>query len=345
MIGAKMRRNIFIVLTMILLLSCPKKEIKTETKNLEQIYKEQGIPIKQEIIQPISFKRYLKYNAVLMGKKQTTVSSIVNDKIEKIQFGVGQSVSVNDIVITFPNDNPSAQYKQALAAYNNSKLMRERMAGLLNEGGMSQQDYDNLQTQEDVNAANLNSALKALQVQAPFNGIITDMKVSDAEEVESGTALFTIADMDQLRCKIWVDEDDVCFMKKGMNAKALWKGHILDGKILSVALSKDSEKKAFHVELLFDNPGKFVYCGVTADIEIEIYHNDTAITIERKIVRNDPKGSYVWLNLSRKAMKKYIEIGQQRESKLEISKGLKIGDKLIVEGIDLLSDQVKVKIK
>jgi membrane fusion protein (multidrug efflux system) len=329
----------------ILISGCGKKEDIKENKTMEQIYREQGIPVKVETINEIEFTKSLKYTSELRGNKQTDISAMVSDKVEKIYAKTGSFVKENEVIITFPNNNPSASYQQALAAYNNDKKLADRMKEMLDEGGISQQDYDNVETKLEVSRANLEASTKALKVQAPFSGIITDLKVHEYEEVAPGTVLFTISDMRTLRAKVWVSESEICDVQPGKKAKVYWKDKILTGKVESVAMSKDSEMKAFHVELVFDNEKREVFCGSSVDIDLISYENDKAIAVKRQFIRTEDNKNYVWVNSGNKAVKREIKTGLQSDDLVEIIEGLQLGDKIIIEGIDLVYENAKLNVK
>ena len=61
--------KIMIILLVIGFLFSGCDEEKIESKNMEQIYKEEGVPIKVEKIEKKAFERELTYNTILSGNK------------------------------------------------------------------------------------------------------------------------------------------------------------------------------------------------------------------------------------------------------------------------------------
>ena len=58
---------------------------------------------------------------------------------------------------------------------------------------------------------------------------------------------------------------------------------------------------------------------------------------------NDEKGRFVYVVNDDKAVKQYISTGKENGS-FEVLSGINPGDKVIVEGLNLVSDGVKVSV-
>ena len=66
--------------------------------------------------------------------------------MESVKYSVGDWVDKDTVVVTFPKDNPSANYYQAKTVYENLEATYKRMSNLYNSKGISKQDYDNAKT-------------------------------------------------------------------------------------------------------------------------------------------------------------------------------------------------------
>ena len=78
--GDNMKRNLKIVLiiaaTATLMFGCASKDVE-ETKNIDQIYAEQGIPVVVTEIQPTQYQVKLPYTAKLTGLRQSFASAMI----------------------------------------------------------------------------------------------------------------------------------------------------------------------------------------------------------------------------------------------------------------------------
>ncbi|MBS3742342.1 MAG: efflux RND transporter periplasmic adaptor subunit [Candidatus Cloacimonetes bacterium] len=314
-----------------------------ESKSMSQIHKDDGIPIKVKTVKPEMFEKKLEYTGTLTGNRQSIASAMVGGRIEKILVDIGDYVEEDQVIMTFPPDNPSSQYKQAKAAFQLSKKTYDRMKNLYEKGGISKQKLDQIKTQYEVDKANWLTAKKMVKVEAPISGIVTEINVNETDNVRAESPLATISNIEKLKSTIWANSDEVEQIDKGMQASVLWNEHVLAGKVTNVAISKDPAQNAFRVDLVFENPDEKCKPGIIADIEIETYSNPSAFVVERKNVGEDAKGRYVFIVKNNKAKKAYIQVGES-DGAFEIDSGIKQGDKVIVEGLNLVKDGSKVQI-
>lgn len=330
------------VLSFFLLNACG--DDKEAAKSMEQIQDEEGIPVQVETVQYQPFEKYKSYFSKLAGIKEATKGAPLGGKIEKINFRVGEYVKEDQIVIQFPEDHPGAMYEQAKTAYETSKKTYERMKALLEAGETSQANFDGVEAQYIVNKRNYEAARKLIFIEAPFDGTVVDIKVKEGDNVKSEASLFTIAQLNKMRAKIWITEKEIGEIKKGMSASTTFGGKEYKGRIVEVSMAVDPYKQAFFAEVEFDNPKNELKSGVTVEIKILVYENPKAIIVPRNLVMTDENGQYVFVEKNGTAEIRYIANGNDSGIYYEVSKGLNIGDKLITRGAAQLTDGVKVKV-
>jgi len=340
-----MKQTISIVLIITIstfLFSCAQEQV--ESRNMEQIYKEEGVPVKTVTVKPRIFETELSYHAVLSGIEESSAYAMVGDKVEKILVNVGDYVQKDKVLMTFPTDNPGAQYSQAKVAFDNAKTAYERVENLFNTGGISQQELDNAKAGYDVAAANWDAVQQSVQVRAPISGYVTKVNVRESDNVRRDAELFTISKTNKLKAKVWVSESEILQVKKGLPAQAVWNDSTIIGKVVQVDMAMNQQVQAFGAVIEFENRKNCVTCGVTADVIIKTYKNPNGFVVERKNILNDQEGSFVFVVNSGNAKKRPIKLGKQEGIEIEILEGLKQGDELIVEGQLLLEQDSKVKI-
>ncbi len=154
--------------------------------NIEQIYRDEGVPVRTEKVVQKEFTTWLMFNASLNGVEESSAYAMVSDKIEKIHIQVGDYVRKDDVIISFPTNNPYAKYHQAKVAYQNAKTSYERMENLYESGVISQQERDNARTAFDVAAADWESVQQMIQVRAPIEGFVTKINIRESDNVDPG---------------------------------------------------------------------------------------------------------------------------------------------------------------
>jgi RND family efflux transporter MFP subunit len=316
----------------------------TESKSMEQIHAEEGVPVRVETVRFEPFIIEYAFNAVLTAELESSAKAKISDAVEEVQFKVGDRVSKGDVIVTFPTDNPTAQYFQAKVSYENATVSLERMETLYREGGISKHDVDNVKTQYEVAKANWDAAQQAVKVRAPISGIVTQLNVRESDNVEPGDVLFKISQAERLKARLWVPESQISDMAVGQVAAATWGRSTLRGEVTQVDMSLNSKKQAFGVLVEFENSDLEVLSGVNAAIKVLVPTATEAIVVSRRSVSREDSKYFVYLAEGSKARKTEVFLGRAHGLDVEIVEGLRPGDDLIVEGLMLLEDGVKINI-
>lgn len=339
-----MKKYAIVVIIIIAVLASGCGAKKKPAKNMEQIQKEQGIPVRVKPIELGTFNQKLSYNATLAGLEESTAQAMVSDIVLRINAKVGDRVSKGQVIMNFPSNTPAAQYEQAKAGYNAQKQVYERMQRLFTQGAISRQDMDNVETGYNVAKANMDASEQMINVRAPISGIITAIMVNPAEKVFPGANLFTVSSTGGYKAILQIPDTEVVKVRKGTTASALVNGITIQGKISSVALAVDPNTKAVRVEATFPGMNKDISYGSMARVDLTIMSKPGVVVVERQNIIMENNKSYVWLNQNNHAVRKEIETGENDKLTYEVTSGLAIDDQLIVEGINQLSENVLVRV-
>jgi membrane fusion protein, multidrug efflux system len=340
--GKTVKILVILILIGLVLSSC--SEEKAESKNMEQIYKEEGVPVKTVKVERKIFESQLTYNTVLSGIKESSASSMIGGRIEKVLVKVGDFVKKDQVIITFPMDSPSTQFFQAKVAYENSKNTFERYQKLFDVGGISAQDLDNVKTQYEVSKANWESTQKMVKVLAPISGYVTKIAVKESDNVKKETLLATISDLRNLKASIQVAEDEISDITVGTKASAEWQGNRIMGKVTQVDMAMNPRTQSFNADIVFNNTEQKIKAGITADVAIHGDSNVESITVERKNIFKRGNDFYAYVVENNIAKEKKVRLGKSSGLLAEIVDGLNENDLLIVEGQMFLEDNAKIKI-
>ncbi|NIA31364.1 MAG: efflux RND transporter periplasmic adaptor subunit, partial [Actinobacteria bacterium] len=250
----------------------------------------------------------------------------------------------DQVVVSFPTDNPAAQYYQTKVSFEHAQATLKRMKNLYESGGISLQEFENTKTQFKVVKANWEAVKQFVKVQAPISGIITQINVQESDNVHAGDALFTISQTFKLKSKFWVSESEIKDIHTGDSASATWGDVTIKGRVSQVDLSLDSKKQAFGVAVEFDNFQKQIKSGVNAKIMIQSGGGGEGILIDRKNLVKMENKNIVFVAINGIAKEREIILGKSLGLDVEVTKGLNPGDLLITEGQLLLKNGDKIRI-
>jgi RND family efflux transporter MFP subunit len=314
-----------------------------EAVSMEQLYKEQGVPVQVETVKPDSLTRTYVFHAVLTGIEESKAESMISDRVEAVHYKVGDYVEKDTIVLSFPSRNPTAQYHQAKVAFELAETTLVRMKNLYESGGISLQDYDGVRTQYEVAKANWDAVRQSVHMRSPISGVITSLRVRVSDNVHPGDHLFTVSRTDRLKAELWIRENLLAEIDTGTEATASWGDVMLKGCVVQVDRSLDPRQQAFGAVAVFDNPGRRMTSGVNGTITLFSQEEVEGVVIARDyLVREDDK-YYVFLDEEGTARKRQVEIGRPLGMDVPVLSGLQPGDRLIVSGTMNLRDGARIR--
>lgn len=322
--------------------ACGKKE--EAAKSMDKLHSELGIPVRVTEATRSTFSQNLRYNAVLSGAQESTAQAMVSDVITEIRSNVGAVVKKGDIIVVFPKNTPAAHYEQAESAFQSISKVHDRMQRLYNESAISLQDYENVRTQYQVAKANLEASEQMVYVRAPISGILTSIMVNVAEKSFPGQNLFTVAAAGGYKATLNIPDSEINKIKRGAKVLAKWEENTIQGRISTIAMAMDTQKKGFRVEVDFPGKNAKIPYGVTAELEVEILNKPNTFVIPRHQLVKENGEYYIWKAENDKATRVQVETGLENQLEYEITSGINEGDLLITEGIKSLSEGTKIRI-
>lgn len=334
---------IILIMSVFLITSCDKEE-KTNTKNIDEIHAEKGIPVKVRTTGKEDFITYRSFTSSLKGSKESIRSSMVSDTVQEILVEVGDYIEKDQPVIRFPKNNPTVNYYQAEAGFKAAEVGYKRVEKLYNNNGISRQSYDDARTQYEVQLANWETVNDMIEVKAPLSGYITRLNVQPSDNVRQGDNLFTVSNFNTLSSIVWVADYEIRSIQKGQVASAIWEDITLKGVVTQVDLAMDSQKKAFAVNILFDNTDQKVLSGITAAINIETSLTKDSIILHRNEILKNQNEWFVYVVEDNHAIKKVIEVGRHQGMNYEVLSGLVSDSILITEGLTTVRNNSLIQI-
>ncbi len=337
-----MKKELLTGILLILVIGCTRDN--TDSRSMEEIYRQEGVPVRTQLIEPQTFSQSLFFNGRLSGIRESSAYASIGDRVEKIMVKVGDLVTKDQVLLTFPEDNPSASFLQARAAYENASASFTRISRLYETGGISRQQLDDAQAGVEVAKANWDAVRQLIRVQAPIAGTITRVNIQETDNVEREQELFAISDLSRMKVRIQVTDKEISRIQTGRKAFARWNGQVLEGRVTQVDLSQNPRQQSFGVVAVFDNPNEAIPAGATAEIEIEVYSSSGSIVIGIQHMQRSLEGDHVYVLQDGKAVLQPVTLGNRQNNLIEIADGLQIGQELITEGLNLITPNVKVKV-
>jgi membrane fusion protein (multidrug efflux system)/multidrug efflux system membrane fusion protein len=195
-----------------------------------------------------------------------------------------------------------------------------------------------------LGVASLN--LRDARLKAPISGSIQTRSVQTGQYVQPGTVIATLIRRDPLLLRFKVTEAEAARLSLGMQANFNVSGSTLahQAKITFIAGAAEAASRMVPVvaEVAEDaqlRPGAF------AEVAVPIGANDAALAVPETAIRPSERGFIAFVVEGAVARERIVELGLRTpDGMVEVVKGLRVGEQLVVRGGEALKEGAKVKV-
>ena len=194
-------------------------------------------------------------------------------------------------------------------------------------------------------------SLKDTELKAPFNGEVAEKHVSNFEQVAAGQKIYTLVDLKNVEMQISVPEEWISRISKGQPTKVIFlkfPEKEFKGWVDKVGVVADSATLTYPVYVKVRNAKGLLLPGMSTSVYLNLkgIRKQFPTVPIHAIIENPATGEkFVW-NLDSKTQtvqKRTIEVGRISGNEVEVVRGLKHGDRVVVAGADRLRDGMKVR--
>ena len=297
---------------------------------------------------------------------QAPVFAQTSGYLKKWYFDIGAQVKAGDVLadIDTPQvdqqlNQAKATLKEAQAALDLSRVTYQRNQDLLKRRVIAQQDFDTASSDLGVKQATVNAdeaavmSLQALEdfktVKVPFDGIVTARNTDIGALVNSGSGnpLFIVAQIKPLRAYINVPENMAQDVSVGASTELRFNefpGREFAGKVVRTAGAIDPSSRTLLTEVDVPNESGELFPGAYTQVRLVTGGNNRSVLIAANTLLFRSEGAAVGVvNQDNVVELRKIKIGRDLGNQLEVTQGLTLDDRIIVNPSDSLAAGQKVK--
>jgi RND family efflux transporter MFP subunit len=266
----------------------------------------------------------------------------------------GDRVSKGQILGRVDDAGMSQQLASAENQYSLAKTTYERQKNLWDKKIGSEIQFLQAQTQmisAQKAVAQIKAQLSKTVIRAPFTGTIDEVFVEKGQVVSpSAQGLMRIVNLANMYVATTVPESYIGKLKMGdlVDVYLTSLGKTYKGKVRQVGNFINPNNRSFGIEVSLPNPDNLLRPNQVAKLKITDYTNKNAIVVPTGVIQQDGTGSkfvYVVEGSNGKtgpAKKVIVEIGKSSENVTEIVSGLSANDIIVVEGVNSISNGMKL---
>lgn len=339
-----MKRNLFsavVLLTATILITGCKQSEKKEQN--------QVINVKTITLSESSHLSALKFVGVVEAESKTNVSFKVQGEVQSIAVKEGQYVHKDQILAKMDTEIIEQDYNMAKAALAQAEDAYKRMKMMYDNNSLPEIKFIEVQTGLEQAKANFSLAQSQLNyavLKSPVDGIVSERSIEVGENLMGGQPAFTILNIKKVKVKIAVPENEIPMLSVGEKAEVnipVIGSTSLEGNIAEKGFDGNKMTHTYDVKILLDNPDHRILPGMVCNVLINQDANENFI-LPNNCVQIGARGDrYVWCVRDGKATAVKVGIGQLTAQGIAVIKGLSKGDKVIVEGMQKVSEGMTVK--
>jgi multidrug efflux system membrane fusion protein len=260
----------------------------------------------------------------------------------------------------------AGQLAAARAALEQAELDLVRARNLYAANSMTKSDYDKTVARYGESLGSVASssaqvqeakiALEDAKLKAPTAALMLKRKVEVGDLVHQGTLGFILANTEEVKVVFGISDLMLKHLKLGdhltITTEAL-RGREFSGLVTSIAPSADPKSRVFDVEITIPNPEQELKVGMIAAVAVATGPAPAAVTVVplTAVVRSktNPEGYALFVVEEQKGrqiarLRDNLELGQVYGNLIAVTRGVQVGEPVIVTGATLVNDGQAVRV-
>ena len=302
------------------------------------------------------FTTYVELQANLKSRKNVVILSEFQGALKNLFVREGQLVKKGELLAEINDSGLKEQLDQMLIQANYTKDNFDRVKRLWEKNIGSEMQF--LKAKSDFETNNkmveqIRDQLSKTKIYAPFDGEIDEIISNLGSNLVPGSSILRVVNLDIIYAEAQVPEKYVSSIELG--TEALVSIPLLNKEVTSKIVQSGNfinpNNRTFRVEAPVENKDKRIKQNLNARIKIKNYSNIKALVVPLRVIREDASGRpfiYKLVETDKKdillTVKIFVEIGANNDEEIEITKGLSIGDIIVLEGANNVEDNQRVRV-
>jgi multidrug efflux pump subunit AcrA (membrane-fusion protein) len=189
-------------------------------------------------------------------------------------------------------------------------------------------------TDAEARRAAAEKALESVELLAPFNGVVLELKAASGQSLAAGSPVLVLQDPQALEIESTVIEEDLPSVQPGQPVVIFFDAFPeaqVSGRVSRIVPQRvPGDRPLYKVYITVDDLPSGVVAGMSADASITLAMSEAALCLPRAVVRassGDRAQVDVWTGDHEE--KRAVQVGLRGDVYIEILSGLKEGEKVV----------------
>lgn len=338
-----MKPNYFFFLVIVLISSC-----KSKPEPAKQNAAPQPVIVDVLIAGSSTINNSIEVNGSVVAFESAELRPEISGRLTYLNIPEGSRVTQGTVLARINNADLQATLNKSKVQLDLAQKTEQRLTKLLAVNGINQADYDAAINQVNSLKADMvftQAQIEKTTVRAPFTGVLGLRMVSPGSYVTPQSILATLQQTDRAKIDFTVPEVYASLIRKGKVITFSPNQAYTSGRAIIVATEPliNATSRNLKVRAVLDrgtlNPGSFV------KVILNTGSTANSILIPTNAIIPDAKAKKVVVVRKGKGVFVDIETGLRNAGTAEITKGINVGDSVVVTGVLFVRPNAPVRVR
>ncbi|MBS4714728.1 efflux RND transporter periplasmic adaptor subunit [Aeromonas dhakensis] len=290
----------------------------------------------------------IKLVSKLAANRSVVISPEVTGRIVKIAVRSGQQVKQGDVLIALDAGKQQAELAEQSASVRDETRKLRDMRRLVARGAITTSELEGqeatvAQAQARADAAKYELSLRTLL--APFDGSVSLIDLSEGALVNSGDTLLHLDELAKLRLDLAVPERYLSLLRPGMAVTATssaWPDQSFRGVLETLDSRVSNDTQNIKARVIIPNPDGQLRPGMLLNVELSLPPQKMTLIPAQSVEYAGEQRFVYRLEPNGRVKRVPVVLGDTHGEEVWVTEGLKVGDRIVVEGLVNLRDGVSV---
>ncbi len=291
----------------------------------------------------------------LRAVQEVQVATELSGRVTRIAFESGDQVASGDVLVTLDSRSEQAELADLEAQLELARLELERFQRLVQRKSASEADRDAARSrhaQIEARISGQRTLIDKKNIRAPFAGKLGIRQVNLGEVLDPGAVLVSLQASNPIFADFPLPQNSLSKVAVGQSIRASVDAYpdlIFTGKVGALDARVNADSRAITVRARLANDDDLLTPGMFVSVEVQLADERQFITLPSSSIIYSPFGDNVYRveqgeNNQLIAKRIAVVIGPRRGDQVAITKGISVGDRVVVAGQINLRDGVPVTV-
>lgn len=267
--------------------------------------------------------------------------------LQQLNVKEGSSVSKGQVLARVSSPQMESTRRSAQATLEQAQDAYDRLKKVHDNGSLPEikwremvADLEKAQSALDL----ANAMLADNTIRAPFDGMVASVNAEIGENIAPLKPVIRLINTKGMAVKISVPENEIAKVQIGDTAEVVipaMNDKHLNGKVIEKSMTASLLTHSYPVKVLVEQPDTDLSPGMIGKVVLKADVNKGIIVPANAVLINQ-EGKFVWVTEEGRATRRQITLSGYSGNGVIVSDGLKMGDIVIVEGYQKVSEGMRV---